>query len=248
MALEAERLMERISDFRISTEHMRANKAELSKNFAPAAEVKPTENDKKVRNRDKKSKKKKDATMALWCPDANKLDRHEIEVVQKQLAASYRRLDALPDDFKRNGGDRMVGFKERLGGVNEDSLCVNGNNDKQRARFQKKQEMVIRKAKERALGGANVPQLPPALLRQAHGIPAHAQLVGMPQLPQLPPPPPALGDSETSLLLPHNASDAEDNTPPQLPPAAIGRPQDSAAAAAHFLPFVPGLSESEDDH
>eukprot|EP00931_Biecheleriopsis_adriatica_P122166 TRINITY_DN97177_c0_g1_i1.p1 TRINITY_DN97177_c0_g1~~TRINITY_DN97177_c0_g1_i1.p1 ORF type:complete len:631 (+),score=145.65 TRINITY_DN97177_c0_g1_i1:139-2031(+) len=215
--LKSERLIERISDFRISTEDLRMSKQDARKGMpgasvqgpsfeaaedlktpaekaaerramAAAAEPKkqeaekekpppppPTEttqtakkdDDRGVRHRkEKKKKEKKDRALALWAPDAGNVDDHEIAIMQKQLAQSYKRpqlAQALPDDWRRPGGDRMSAFQGRLGGVKEDELCVRVTTGKQ-----KKRQAYLDKLKEEALAKIPKNPPPPMLALQAH--------------------------------------------------------------------------------
>jgi len=183
--LAAERLIERISDFRIQTEEFRMPRSETKKHGVPldiedatydktsedapkqpdvpqargATETKTDEpkEEPKVRQRGKKKEKKdkkKDKALEMWIPDYGKIDSHEVQVMQKQLAQSYKRLEALPEDFKRSGGDRMNAFQGRLGGVDESALCFKAQTGKQ-----KKRQEYVQKLKEKA--AASQPKNPP---------------------------------------------------------------------------------------
>jgi len=77
-----------------------------------------------ARHRPKKPKANQDG-YALWAPDAAKNPAGEdLKVMRKQIAESFKRLEPMPEGFRRQGGDRMVAFEHRLGGVNDDEVCV----------------------------------------------------------------------------------------------------------------------------
>lgn len=144
--LSCERLIERISDFRIATEELRLQKNEASNKGVPVGlnlnvsqevpdEDEPDMEGRQVRQRGKHKKKKElDEALELWAPDAGKLDSQEIQMMQKQLAQSFRRLGAPGPEFQRQGGNRMRNFHERLGGVAEDDLCVQITSKQQQKR------------------------------------------------------------------------------------------------------------------
>jgi len=204
--LAAERLIERISDFRIQTEELRMPRSETEKHGVPleledttfnqtsedapkqpevpqatgaetTAEEQKDETP-KVRQRGpakkkEKKDKKKDKALEMWIPDYGKLDSHEVQVMQKQLAQSYKRLEALPDDFKRSGGDRMNTFQDRLGGVNEDTLCFKAVTGKQ-----KKRQEHIQRLKDKAAAAQPKNPPPPMLALQMHSqAPSASSLV-----------------------------------------------------------------------
>jgi len=268
--LNCERLMERISDFRIATESLRLSRGEMKASKQQNVDRrKAIEQDKdkeakagrKVRQRSGgKRKKKQDPTLALWCPDAGVLDAKEITVIQKQLTHSFKRLEALPDDFRRSGGDRMIGFKDRLGGVVEDDLCIVSSTvskvDKKRNRLDE-----AAAAKKFAALPA-LPPAPPALAIQS--LQRNALLPPVPAVPQLPrralpllppPLPPMSGgggvDERLPLLRDDASSDLRDagrGNDQQIPwaPAGAGPPlRTSARDATDLLPgVIPRADES----
>ncbi|CAE7726419.1 unnamed protein product [Symbiodinium microadriaticum] len=170
--LSCERLIERISDFRIATEELRLQKNEagtkgvpvgLNLNVSTEGGGKNDEEDgddpNQVRQRagkrgKQRKKQPKDEALQLWAPDAGKLDSQELQMMQKQLAQSFKRLDAPPEDFQRPGGDRMRTFHQKLGGVSEDDLCVQIT-----SKQQKKRQAYVEQLKEQAL--AKLPKNPP---------------------------------------------------------------------------------------
>lgn len=170
--LSCERLIERISDFRIATEELRLQKNEAGKKGVPVGlnlnvstegggrnDEEDGDDPNQVRQRagkrgKQKKKQPKDEALQLWAPDAGKLDSQEIQMMQKQLAQSFKRLDAPPDDFQRPGGDRMRAFHQKLGGVAEDDLCVQIT-----SKQQKKRQAYVEQLKEQAL--AKLPKNPP---------------------------------------------------------------------------------------
>eukprot|EP00930_Biecheleria_cincta_P001372 TRINITY_DN102513_c0_g1_i1.p1 TRINITY_DN102513_c0_g1~~TRINITY_DN102513_c0_g1_i1.p1 ORF type:complete len:679 (+),score=156.95 TRINITY_DN102513_c0_g1_i1:133-2037(+) len=190
--LSAERLIERISDFRIQTEEFRVPRSETKKHGVPLdiedatydktsedvpkqpdvpqatgpAETKTEEHkeEPKVRQRGKKKEKKekkKDKALEMWIPDYGKIDSHEVHLMQKHLAQSYKRLEALPDDFRRSGGNRMSTFQDRLGGVNESALCIKAQTGKQ-----KKRQEHIQKIKDKVAAAQPKNPPPPMLALQ----------------------------------------------------------------------------------
>ncbi|CAE7600969.1 unnamed protein product [Symbiodinium pilosum] len=171
--LSCERLIERISDFRIATEELRLAKNEAGKKGVPvglnlnvSTEGKGSRGDgqddgddpSQVRQRAggkrRKKERPKDEALQLWAPDAGKLDSQEIQMMQKQLAQSFKRLEGPPEDFQRPGGDRMRTFHRKLGGVSEDDLCVQIT-----SKQQKKRQAYVEQLKEQAL--AKLPKNPP---------------------------------------------------------------------------------------
>ncbi|CAK9068760.1 unnamed protein product [Durusdinium trenchii] len=170
--LSCERLIERISDFRIATEELRLQKNEARKKGVPVGlnlNVSQETHGSSQREvfscsllkqnaceyqRARKKKKEKDAALELWAPDAGKLDGQEIQMMQKQLAHSFRRLPAPGGEFQRQGGDRMRSFHQSLGGVAEDEMCVQIT-----SKQQQKRQAYVEKLKEQAL--AKMPKNPP---------------------------------------------------------------------------------------
>eukprot|EP00435_Cladocopium_sp_Y103_P002056 s141_g1.t1 len=266
--LSCERLIERISDFRIATEELRLQKNEARNKGVPVGlninvsqegpdEDEPDMEGRQVRQRGKHKKKKEvDEALELWAPDAGKLDGQEIQMMQKQLAQSFRRLGAPGPEFQRQGGNRMRNFHERLGGVAEDDLCVQIT-----SKQQQKRQAYVEKLKEQALAKMPKNPPPPALAMNAHQDPQRNRTalalqgpptatIGKPQLPQLPlapPPPPRKGfgslnfhparTSETQPLLAGRGSQG---------PRGASSSQGAAAAAADVSPFVPHHSDQED--
>lgn len=170
--LSCERLIERISDFRIATEELRLQKNEAGKKGVPVGlnlnvstegggknDEEDGDDPNQVRQRagkrgKQRKKQPKDEALQLWAPDAGKLDSQELQMMQKQLAQSFKRLDAPPEDFQRPGGDRMRTFHQKLGGVSEDDLCVQIT-----SKQQKKRQAYVEQLKEQAL--AKLPKNPP---------------------------------------------------------------------------------------
>lgn len=266
--LSCERLIERISDFRIATEELRLQKNEASNKGVPVGlnlnvsqervpdEDEPDMEGRQVRQRGKHKKKKElDEALELWAPDAGKLDSQEIQMMQKQLAQSFRRLGAPGPEFQRQGGNRMRNFHERLGGVAEDDLCVQIT-----SKQQQKRQAYVEKLKEQALAKMPKNPPPPALAMNAHQDPQRNRTalalqgpptatIGKPQLPQLPlapPPPPRKGFGAPGSLNLHPARTTETQ------PLLAGRgsqgasSSQAAAAAADVSPFVPHHSDEED--
>mmetsp|Transcript_60989 Transcript_60989/g.108410 ORF Transcript_60989/g.108410 Transcript_60989/m.108410 type:complete len:652 (+) Transcript_60989:108-2063(+) len=305
--LSCERLIDRISDFRIATEDLRMARSEAgnkmggnatlqsitfdqsdekakkeqakkeeepSKIEAPAsaatasqaAERKGDEDREELRKRKdvkKKKKKDKDEALAIWAPDAGKLDSHEINIMQKHLAQSYKRLDPLPEDFKRNGGDRMGAFQGRLGGVKEDELCVKVTTGKQ-----KKRQDYLQKLKDQAAAAQPKNPPPPMLAIKAHvqsqprGGP-DAQTLGrsLRDTGAIPLPPPAVplasnfyfhaprdgeGDEEKPLLaiVGPSRSPEPQSSPPSRSPEPQASPPPGASSLSSPPPgtFFPGAS------
>jgi len=262
--LSCERLIERISDFRIATEELRLQKNEAKTKGVPVGltlnvsqeardeEERDFEGSNHVRQRGKKKKEIKDEALELWAPDAGKLDSQEIQMMQKQLAQSFRRLPALGPEFQRQGGDRMRTFQESLGGVAEDGLCVQIT-----SKQQQKRQAYVQKLKEEALAKLPKNPPPPALMMRtqeprqrtlalAQGPPAATiGKANLPQLPLAPPPPPRKGFGSLNF---HAARTRE--TQPLLgsggASSSSGQAGGSSAAAADVSPFVPQYSDHEE--
>lgn len=286
--LSCERLIERISDFRIATEELRLQKNEARKKGVPVGlnlnvsqEGRQEEDDfddgNHVRQRGRKKKKKeKDAALELWAPDAGKLDGQEIQMMQKQLAHSFRRLPAPGGEFQRQGGDRMRSFHQSLGGVAEDEMCVQIT-----SKQQQKRQAYVEKLKEQALAKMPKNPPPPALaMNAANRDPGGRQLAvpgqgpaastlgrpTLPQLPLVPPPPPAkvtrgfrrMGFQPPSVATTENqpllggtsssmgqASRASRGSGGASSSAAASGSGSAAAAAAAASPYVPLHSDRE---
>ncbi|CAJ1378975.1 unnamed protein product [Effrenium voratum] len=261
--LSCERLIERISDFRIATEELRLQKNEARKKGVPvglnlniSAEGKKQDEEgdsyddgNQVRQRPGKRKKKaqpKDEALNLWAPDAGKLDGPELNMMQKQLAQSFKRLGAMPSEM-RPSGDRMRNFRERLGGVAEEDLCVQIT-----SKQQKKRHAYVEQLKEEALAKLPKNRPPPALQLAASGLQGPpAQTLGRELrdaggalLPLAPaPPPPAPPRSRLGGLHFHAPRATEENAP-LLGGASSSQPKASAAAAASVSPHVPRHQDS----
>jgi len=116
-----ERLTEQISDFRVETEELRLLKAEAdTAQLVKAGQPPPKE--KRVK---KRRKKRLDAGLAAWCPDYDKTDPEEhAMLITKAIEESYKFLPSLPDNFRPNGGDRMMKHAHRLGGLDEENMVL----------------------------------------------------------------------------------------------------------------------------
>jgi len=134
MVTSLERLFDQINDFRVETEPMRKVDTATHTVWKGKIEKKMIVGQRKPKSRDlkdntrKRSRKKKGEQdiLAMWAPN----DFHgtiDYNLVAKAMEDSYKKLPPLPEDFKRPGGDRMGAFIDRLGGVDEEELCVRFN-------------------------------------------------------------------------------------------------------------------------
>lgn len=122
-----ERLMEEISSFRVESDHLRMEEHEAIQRNESAALTYDQVRNKKIETTTKpkrRRKKKVDKDLAAWGGDAalaaKSMDEFALKT-QKAIEESFKRLPPLPDNFRRNGGDRMFRFEEQglLGGLEE---------------------------------------------------------------------------------------------------------------------------------
>jgi hypothetical protein len=122
-----ERLMEEISSFRVESDHLRMEEHEAIQRNESAALTYDQVRSKKVETASKpkrRRKKKVDRELAAWGGDAalaaKNMDEFKMKT-QKAIEESFKRLPPLPDNFRRNGGDRMQQFEDKglLGGLAE---------------------------------------------------------------------------------------------------------------------------------
>lgn len=147
-----QRLQESISDYRVETEAMRTSPTEVFEDkFLPSLPrgKQPRQKKPKGRSRDlqlgegegearKRPKKKKadhDEAFNLWVSkerqaqvkeDAKEADGGHVQLIQKAIEDSYKRLPELAQGIRRPGGNRMMSFAGRMGMPegHEDKLCI----------------------------------------------------------------------------------------------------------------------------
>lgn len=131
-----ERLMEEISSFRVETDHVRMEEHEAVQRNESALlsyEQSRTKMGQKadavvVGGKPKRRRKKKvDKELSAWAPGVKLDNMEEFKLkTTKAIEESYKRLPRLPENFRRQGGNRMLQFEDRgqLGGVDEMSLHV----------------------------------------------------------------------------------------------------------------------------
>jgi len=167
----AQRVLGQVTEFRTQTDHKRF---EPTKVPLLAQTMKPTQQATARKAPDlkrRKKKKTKDPTMTLWAPELSK-SKDAMKTIKETLADAYRPglLDPLPDDFVRNGGNRMAKFRGRLGnqnaGVNEDQRVLRAHKEQQQLQALPQ--------------GPRLPELPSAPATAPSGS------VSLPTLPQLP--------------------------------------------------------------
>lgn len=125
-----ERLMEEISSFRVETDTIRMEEHEAVQRNESAQLAYEQGRAKKVEVGSKakrRRKKKVDRELNQWAPGVkmDNIDEFKMKAV-KAIEESFKRLPPLPDNFRRNGGDRMVQFKDKghYGGVEESEIHV----------------------------------------------------------------------------------------------------------------------------
>jgi len=180
MMASSQRVMGQITEFRTQTDHLRLEPTTvplLSQTMKPTQQAttrKAPAPDLKRRKR----KKTKDPTMMLWAPELAK-SKDAMTTIRETLSDAYRPgvLDPLPDNFVRNGGERMAKFRGRMGnqlaGLNEDQRVVRAHKEPQQ----------LQSLPE----GPRFPELPSAPATAPSG---HVSLPTLPQLPVLLPRPP----------------------------------------------------------
>lgn len=142
--VSAERLMEQISDFRIETNDLRIaprDKQREVKEDVPkrklmasltdglAGRLGPKSKLAGEETRKKKKKKKRggdDKALGMWLENAalEETAFADQAVMNQHIQASYKQLPPPEVPIRRPGGNRMVQFESRLGGANEEELCV----------------------------------------------------------------------------------------------------------------------------
>lgn len=111
--LTCERLSEDISSFRVESYDYRMEKHEAAAQMVSAQithdQVRSQKTDPSSSKPKRRRKKKHvDNDLAGWAPDTklDNMDEWRLQL-QKDIENSFRKLEALPSDFRQNGGDRM---------------------------------------------------------------------------------------------------------------------------------------------
>jgi len=126
--IQAERLLEEISSFRVESDSLRMEEHEAVRQMVSAQITADQSRARKQQahadGKPKRRKKKKaiDKDLAGWAGNMAADNMAELRLrIEKGIEDSFKRLPPLPDDFRRNGGDRMWTFEEKgaLGGIEE---------------------------------------------------------------------------------------------------------------------------------
>lgn len=141
-SISCDRLMEQISDFRFETSNLRMVSEEDQQKedkYAPprrprGQKVSLTDMVKRngpkaavPRHRHKqKTKNKMDTVLGKWMDNAamDETAMKDKAVIRKAIDDSYLRLPLPEEGIRRTGGNRMVQFESRLGGINDEGLVV----------------------------------------------------------------------------------------------------------------------------
>merc|ERR1719282_1604726 len=134
----------------------------------------------------------------------------------KSIEDSYKRFPAPDEPIRRQGGNRVLAFQDRLGGVNEDELCV-WHHKIDPNEMPILMPWAIPDSDSTGLG--DVPSLPSssgsrhASSRRAASLDSKGRLESVPE-----PEPVLLADADNSLA-PWVPGSYETHSAPQLPPS-----------------------------
>merc|ERR1719362_2622555 len=234
----SQRVMGQITEFRAQTDHKRFEPTKVPL-LAQTMKLTQQANAKQAPDlKRRKRKKTKDPNMMLWAPELAK-SKDAMTTIKETLTDAYRPgvLDPLPDNFVRNGGNRMAKFRGRLGnqlaGLNEDQRVVRAHKEPQQFKAWPENPRL-----------PELPELPAAPTTEPS---RHSSLPVLPQLPVLNPTTDASHALDSIFGEGVGADAPLGPTPQQAPGPDRGRAPPTVIGASEedsLHPWLPGFVPS----